>query len=309
MHDLIIIGAGPAGLTAALYAGRYRLDTVALERICPGGQIILSPTIENYPGFPGGIPTQELIDRFKKQAEEAGISFVSDEVLSIGTDEAGKFPVYRVVTAGKGSYEAKTVIIASGSQSKRLGVKGEDKFVGRGVSYCATCDAPLFRNKDVCVIGGGDRAMEEAIYLTAYASSVAVIHRRQELRASKILQERARVLPKIEFLLDSVVEEIKGSTAVESVAVKNVQTGDISEKSCRGVFVFVGITPNTGYLKNFLRTDESGFLITGQDLSTSRQGIFACGDCRQKGLYQVVNACGDGAEAAAGAHRYLLNLG
>lgn len=308
MHDLIIIGAGPAGLTAALYAGRYRLDTVALERVCPGGQIILSPTIENYPGFPGGISTQELIGRFQKQAEEAGISFVSDEALSISADESGKFPVYKIETAGKSSHEAKTVIISSGAQSKRLGVKGEDNFVGRGVSYCAACDAPLFKNKDVFVVGGGDRAIEEAIYLASYANSVTLIHRRQEFRASKILQERAKAIPKIKFMLDSVIEEIKGNAAVESITVKDVKTGDISEKPCRGIFVFVGIIPNTAYLKNFLRTDGSGFIITGQDLSASRAGIFACGDCRQKGLYQVVNACGDGAQAAASAHKYLLNL-
>jgi thioredoxin reductase (NADPH) len=305
MHDLVIIGSGPAGLTAALYAGRYRLNTLVLEKMGVGGQIILSPTIENYPGFPGGISTVELTDRFHKQIQELGINVEMSEVLAIYKASESENPVYKVVTKEK-SYDTKSIIIATGSQPKKLGVPGEDKLIGRGISYCATCDAPFFRNKDIVVIGAGDRAIEEAIFLSSYAKKVTVIHRRNELRASEILQEKARSNPKIEFILESVVEEILGKDRVSAVRIKNVNTGSVFDLECQGAFVFTGIRPNTDFVKDILKIDDLGFIITDDNLKTSLDGVFACGDCRRKTLYQVVTACADGAIAAASVHNYLL---
>jgi thioredoxin reductase (NADPH) len=304
MYDLIIIGAGPAGLTAGLYAGRFRLNALILEKMSVGGQIILSSVIENFPGFPGGISTQELIDKFKKQVDEVGVKIEPEEVLEIGQSFKLETPLYNVRTADK-TYEAKSIIVSTGAQAKRLGIEGEDKFIGRGVSYCATCDGPLFRDKEVVVIGGGDRAIEEAIFLANYAKRVTLIHRRHELRASRILEEKARKIPKINFILDSVIEEITGLNRVESVKLKNIKTDAISNLSCQGVFIFVGIQPNTAFLKNLLQTDELGFIITDQEMNSSGGGVFACGDCRKKSLYQVVNACAEGAVAANSAHKYL----
>lgn len=309
-------------MTAALYAGRYSLNTLVLEKMAPGGQIILSPAIENFPGFPGGISTQELIERFKKQIDDLGINIEIAEVQELATNlkstprlrlrvmvsevEPIRTPIYNIRT-NDGSYETKSIIIATGAQAKRLGVEGEDKFIGRGVSYCATCDGPLFRNKDVLVIGGGDRAVEEAIFLSSYAKSVYLVHRRAELRASKILVEKAKLIPKINFILESIVEEIQGQDKVEQVLLKNVKTNSKSKISCQGVFISVGIKPNTVFLKNFLEMDEKGFIITDQEMKTSGEGVFACGDCRKKSLYQVITACGEAAVAAASSHKYLLS--
>jgi thioredoxin reductase (NADPH) len=303
MHDVIIIGAGPAGLTAALYAGRFKLDTLIFEKISAGGQILLSPSIENYPGFPEGVSTFELIDKFKKQVEGLGLKLESKEVLEVIPE--GKF--YRVKTQ-EGDFEAKTVVIASGAQPKKLGVKGEDKLTGRGVSYCGTCDGPLFRDKEIIVVGGGDRAIEDALFLTAYSRSVYLVHRRDAFRAAGILVDKARANPKIKFVLDSVVEEISGENKVEAARIKNVKTQQISEISCQGIFIFVGIIPNTAFIKNVLERDDFGFIITDQAMRSSKEGIFACGDCVKKSLYQVVIACGEGAVAADSAHKYLLKL-
>jgi len=301
MHDLIIIGAGPAGLTAALYAGRFRLRTVFLEKTGVGGQILMSPTIDNFPGFAGAGATQELIDKFRKQAEDAGVAVVLDEVLSLKEGTGG----YELETR-QGRYSARSIIIATGAQPKRLEVEGEKRLTGRGVSYCATCDAPFFKNKEIAVIGGGDRAIEEAIFLTSYAKTVTIVHRRQQLRASKILEEKARQNPRIRFLFDTVAQEITGKDRVEGLMVKNVVSGGTELLNYQGVFVFVGIEPATGFVRGFLDTDEAGFILTDENMQASRKGIFACGDCRKKGLYQVVTACGDGAAAAASAQRYLL---
>lgn len=305
MFDVVIIGAGPAGLTAGLYAGRYTLNGVILEKASAGGQIIFSPTIDNFPGFPGGIATTELIDRMHAQVQEVGIGITMDEVSNILVDSRTEKPVYTVIARDQ-SYETRSVIVASGAQPKRLGVPGEDKFVGRGTSYCATCDGPLFKNKDIVVVGGGDRALEEAILLSQYGRKVTVIHRRQGLRASGILQKKSRANAKIEFMLDAVVTEVVGSDRVEGVAVRDVRTGAEKRLNCSGVFIFVGIEPATAFAKNLLHTDNDGFIITDQDAGTSRKGIFACGDCRRKSLYQVVSACSDGAVAAASAQKYLL---
>lgn len=291
-------------MTAALYAGRFRLDTLFLEKTGAGGQILMSPSIDNFPGFPGPVATQELIDKFRQQAEEVGVKIILEEVRAIEevlAPEAGY-----AVTASLNRYLARTVIIATGAQPKRLGVEGELRLTGRGVSYCATCDAPFFKNKEIAVIGGGDRAIEEAIFLTSYAGKVTVVHRRQQLRASRILEEKARNNPKIEFLLENIPLEITGEKRVEGLRVRNVKSGSEDTLNCQGVFVFVGILPHTGFVSGFLDTDEAGFILTNEDLQTSKKNIFACGDCRKKSLYQVVTACGEGATAAASAQRSLL---
>lgn len=303
--DVAIIGAGPAGLTAALYAGRFKMKVLFLEKMSCGGQIILSPSIENYPGFPEGVSTFELMDKFRKQVEELGIILENKEILGIKAEQKSKQHIFNIKTHDI-DYTARTVIIATGAQAKKLGVIGEDKFIGRGVSYCGTCDGPLFREKDVVLIGGGDRAVEDAIFLTSYARIVHLVHRRTELRASKILQEKAKKNPKINFILESVVEEITGTNKVEGVKIKNLKNGSSLDLSCQGVFIFVGITPNTGFAKNLLETDPNGFIITDQEMRSSKEAVFACGDCRKKSLYQVVSACGDGAVAADSAYKYLL---
>lgn len=305
MHDLIIIGAGPAGLTAGLYAGRYKLNTLILEKAAVGGQIILSSSIENFPGFPGGISTYELIERLKKQVDELGISIEAAHVSEITQSPQAESLAYEIKTQGK-SYQTKTIIIATGAKAQRLAVPGEDRLIGRGVSYCGTCDGPFFKDKEIIVVGGGDRALEEAIFLTNYARKVSLVHRRDSFRGSKILEEKASANPKINFILDTVIEEIIGKDKVEAVKAKNLKTNSSARIDCQGIFVFVGINPETDFLKNKLAMDEKRFIITDENLKTSQEGIFACGDCRKKSLYQVVNACGEGATAAYSAQRYLL---
>ncbi len=306
LYDVVVVGAGPAGMVASLYAARYRLHLALIEKMSCGGQIILSPAIDNFPGFPGGIATVELIERFKKQIDELGVQIEPGEVTQIASVPTGKEPLYTVETQEK-TFRAKSVIIASGAKSKRLGAKGEEKLIGRGVSYCGTCDAPLFRGKDVVVVGGGDRAVEEALFLTGYAKTVTLLHRRQALRASKILEEKAKASPKLKFILESVIEEITGDNKVSGLILKNVSSGTTRQFACDGVFIFVGIDPVTAFAGSILERDEAGFIPTDENMKTSREGIFACGDCRKKELYQVVNACAEGAVAAYSAHKYLLN--
>lgn len=305
MHDVIIIGAGPAGLSAALYAGRYRLDTLVLEKMSPGGQIVLSSAIENYPGLPGSTNTFDLINNMKKQSEDLGIDITMEEVLEI---VPGNLKNMWIVKTADHAYETKAVIIAVGAQSQRLGVKGEDKLTGLGVSYCGTCDGPLYKNKEVAVIGGGDRAVEEALFLTRYALRVHLIHRRDTLRASAILVEKARREHRINLILNTVVEEIAGEKRFDKLLLKNVNSGVSSELKCHGIFIFVGIKPNTDFLRTLLKTDDKGFIIADQNMHTSESGIFACGDCCQKSFRQVVTACSDGATAAFSVNSYLDNL-
>ncbi|TAN60434.1 thioredoxin-disulfide reductase [bacterium] len=300
MYDLIIIGGGPAGLTAALYAGRSRLRTLLIEKMALGGQIILSPTIENYPGFPGGIDTHELISAMRRQSEELSIEIKTEDSVGI-IPQGGIFKV----KGREEEFEAKAVIVTSGAFPKKLNIPGEDKLIARGVSYCGTCDGPLFKNKEIFVVGGGDKAVEEAIYLTRFAAKVRLIHRRDQLRASKILQERLFENKKVEILWNTVPLEILGEKAVEGLKIRNVKDASQKDITAGGVFVFIGIHPNTEFLGNLVKKDEGGFVLTDEDMNTSVEGIFAAGDCRRKTLTQVITACSDGAIAAFNANRYL----
>lgn len=300
MHDLIIVGAGPAGLTAALYAGRSRLDTLLIEKLVVGGRILMSETIENYPGFPGGIRTQELIGRMAAQVKELEVKIVTDEVLDLDCHK-------KTIKGADGTYESAAIIIASGAKPRKLNIPGEEKYTGRGVSYCATCDAPFFKNKKVVIVGGGNAVAEEAIYLSRFATSVSVIHRRQDLRAAQILQEKMQENKKINFILSSVVTQIKGSQKVEAVTIKDLLSGQENDFNCDGVFIYIGYEPETTFLNGKLKMDEVGLIITDENMATSAEGVFACGDCRKKGLYQVINACGDGAVAADSAYKFIAN--
>jgi len=299
-YDLIIIGAGPAGLTAALYAGRSRLKTLLVEKMAVGGLILMSETIENYPGFPKGISTHELMAQIQEQVKALGVEIINDEVLDLDCAK-------KLVKTSAETFAARAVIIASGSKPRKLNVLGENDFTGRGVSYCATCDAPFFKEKKVVIVGGGNAVAEEAIYLSRFANSVNVIHRRAELRASAILQERMQKNNKISFILNSIVTQIKGSKKVETVVIKDLLTNKETDFNCDGVFIYIGYQPQTEFLKGKLNMEEAGFIISDENMSTSSLGVFACGDCRKKGLYQVINACGDGAVAADSAYKFIAS--
>ena len=304
MYDTIIIGGGPSGMTAAIYASRARLKTLLIEKAGCGGQIAITDHLENYPGFEQGINGFELAVKMETQAKAFGTEIVYGEVSSLQLTGETK----KVVLANNKEYETKTVIIASGANFRKLGCPGEQEFIGKGVSYCATCDGPFFRNKEIAVVGGGDSALQEALYLTKFASKVNLIHRRNEFRAAKILQEKVLAESKINIIYDSVVEEISGNSAgsVENVKLKNVKTGEVSQLAVNGVFVFVGWLPNTGFLKDSgIKLNDAGYIVTDDKMKTSLDGVFACGDVREKILRQVVTACGDGAVAAISAQHLL----
>ncbi|MCG2713800.1 MAG: thioredoxin-disulfide reductase [Candidatus Omnitrophica bacterium] len=302
IHDLIIIGAGPAGLTAALYAGRSRLDTLLIEKMAVGGRILMSETIENYPGFPGGISTAELTHRMHEQVKELNVKIESDEVLDLDC-------INKTIKCESTTYSSSAIIIASGARPRKLDIPGEEKYTGRGVSYCATCDAPFYKEKNVVIVGGGNAVAEEAMYLSRFATCVNIIHRRQDLRASEILQERLVQNKKINFILNSIVTQIIGEQKVQAVKIKDLTSGKENIFNCDGVFIYVGYVPETIFLKNKLKMDEAGFLLTDDNMLTSAEGVFASGDCRKKGLYQVINACGDGAVAADSAYKYIADRG
>ncbi len=302
-YDLVIIGGGPAGLTAGLYAARARLNAVMLEKLMPGGQVMITDWVENYPGFPEGITGAELMMKMIEQAEKFGLKTIAQEVVSL--DFSGDF---KKLITDSGEITTKSVIIAAGASPKRLGAPGEDEFYGKGVSFCATCDAPFYRDSMVAAVGGGDTAVQESLFLTKFAKKVYLIHRRDELRASKILQERAFANDKIEIVWDSVLASVNGSKEVESVTVKNVKTDETKDLDVEGCFIFTGIKPNNEFVKDALATDEWGFIITDSKMETNVPGVFAVGDARNTPLRQIATATGDAAIATVSAEHYLDNF-
>jgi thioredoxin reductase (NADPH) len=299
-YQAVIIGGGPAGLTAGLYCARSRFNTLLVEKGIIGGQITNAERVENYPGFPQGISGIELGQLIHEQATSYGLETLPAEVIKVVSS-----PRHNLVSTSEGDLVAEAIIIASGSQFRKLGVPGEDKFVGKGVSYCATCDGPLFKGKIVAVIGGGDAAVTEALYLTKFASSVKVIHRRSQLRASRILQERATSEPKIEFIWDAVVTQIESAGAVKQLLLKNTKNAKISILEVAGVFVAIGSEPNSTQWRGLLPLDEGGYIITNELMETKIPGIFAAGDVRHNSAKQVITAAGDGATAAMSVARFL----
>ncbi|HNZ82030.1 MAG TPA: thioredoxin-disulfide reductase [Sedimentibacter sp.] len=308
IYDVLIIGAGPAGLSAGLYAGRARLSTLIIEKEKDGGQIVLTSEVENYPGCLEGESGPTLVDRMAEQAKHFGAEKVYDEILEVKLDGKEK-----VLVGKKGEYVGKTVIIAGGATSKPIGCPGEKTFTGKGVSYCATCDASFFEDFEVFVVGGGDTAVEEAMYLTKFARKVTVIHRRNELRAAKSIQQKAFANPKMNFMWDSVVVEIKGDGLVNSMVVKNVKTGELTEivadeeDGTFGIFGFIGYEPKTKIFEGILNI-QNGYLVTDEDMKTNIEGVYAAGDIRVKSLRQVVTAAADGAIAAVQAEKYIESL-
>ncbi|HHV82508.1 MAG TPA: thioredoxin-disulfide reductase [Tepidanaerobacter syntrophicus] len=304
MFDVTIIGAGPAGLSAGLYAARAKLSTIIIEKMYPGGQAAMTYRIENYPGFSDGIGGAELAEAMKSQAEKFGAKILNNGVVKIVKEDN----IFKIILDNDDNVKAKTVILAAGASAKKLDVKGEIEFTGRGVSYCATCDGAFYANKTVAVVGGGDTAIEEALFLTRFASKVYVIHRRNQLRATTILQERAFQNSKISFVWDSVVDEIRGKDTVNEVVVKNVKTGELESISVDGIFVAIGQSPLTDFVKDIVLLDNQGYIITDERMMTNVPGIFAAGDIRQKPLRQIITAASDGAVAAVEAERFIESM-
>jgi thioredoxin reductase (NADPH) len=305
-YDTIIIGGGPAGYTAGIYAARSGLKTLLVEGAATVSQITITDLIENYPGIPDGIDGFELMQLFKKQALKFGLEIITKDVLAIKNNAAA--PVIWDVTLEDDSFRTLSIIAATGARWRNLEVPGEQEFAGRGISYCATCDGPFYRNKDVVVIGGGDTALQEALFLTHFAKKVIVIHRRDRLRAAKILQKRAFAEKKIEFVWNATLTEVTGRDFVTGIKIADVYSGKISEISAEGVFIFVGRLPHTGLFRDILRLDAGGYIITDDNMRTSAAGIFAAGDCRAKQFRQVVTAAGDGANAIYSAELYVEEL-
>ena len=302
-YDVTIIGAGPAGLSAAIYTGRARLRTLVLERGMPGGQILMTDWIENYPGFPDGVAPFPLMEDFRKQAERFGAEIEMAEVASIQKDAA-----HWTVICGDRRIATKGIIVATGSDHRRLGIPGEGELTGRGVSFCATCDGAFFRDKVVGVVGGGSFALTEAIFLTKFASQVHVIHRRDRLRAEQILQERATGSEKIVFELDTVADRINGEDQVGSVTLRDVKTGELRELELDGVFISIGMVPRTHFLKGLLELNRQGEIKVRKRMATSQLGIYAAGDVTDACSNQVATAVGSGVEAAITLDEYLQAL-
>lgn len=304
IYDAIIIGGGPAGLTAGIYLSRARIDTLLIEKALPGGQAILTEIIENYPGFPHGIAGPELMQKMEEQAVRFGLKIEYGEVEEVKIKE----DKIKIVRINNQEYKTLTIILASGAEASKLEVPGEEELRGRGVSYCATCDAPFFKHQKIVVVGGGDTAIEEALYLTKFVWEVTIIHRRDRLRATKILQERVFANKKINFTWDSVVTKVLGNEKVEGVLIQNKKTGEEKEIPCQGVFVFVGNVPNSKFLNELIKLDQKGYILTDDNMMTSQEGIYACGDVRKKILRQVITACGEGATAAFAAQKYIEEI-
>ena len=302
-YDIAIVGGGGAGLTAAVYAARARRSTVVFERLVTGGQIATTDIVENFPGFPEGVNGFDLAQLMLKQAEKFGAEMVYEGVESLERTEDIRF---RLETAS-GAYLARAVIVTAGADYNKLGVPGEAEYVGKGVSYCATCDGAFFEGQEVAVIGGGDAAMDEGLFVTRYASKVYVIHRRDTLRASAVLRERAFANPKMEFIWDTVIERIEGDGQVEKLQLRNVKTEQMSELAVGGVFIFIGQTPNSHLLKGLVEMDAGGHAIVDLKMRTSVAGLYVAGDVRTQAARQLISAAGDGATAAIEAEHYLAS--
>ncbi len=307
IYDVIIIGGGPAGLTAAIYTSRAKLRTLLIESMSLTTQVALTDLIENFPGFPQGIKGYELIERFKEQAHKFNTETITKDVKELNETNQNHQKIWKVIT-DDAEYHTLSVIIATGARYKHLDIPGEIKFQGRGVSYCAVCDAAFFKDKEIAVIGGGDTAIEEAIFLTKFIKKLYLIHRRDQLRATKILQERIMSNPKVEFVWNSIPEEIIGDNKVNSIRIKNITTDEKRIIHCDGVFIFIGLIPNTEFIKDVAKLNKGGYIITDENMRMEQTGLFACGDCREKLLRQIINACGDGAVAAYSAQHYVENL-
>ncbi len=302
-YDVVILGGGPAGLTAAIYASRARLRTLLVEKTFPGGQLMMCAHVENYPGYLGG-PGMELSEVMRQQAEKFGTESKIAEVARVDLLGAEK----AIYTTENEVIFSKAVILCLGARPRRLGVPGEQEFLGKGISYCAVCDGALFKDKILVVVGGGDTAVEDAVFLTRYASRVHLIHRRNKLRAQRIIQERAFANPSIEIHWNTVVKEIVGTDNVDHVTIENVQTGLPAKLPVDGVFILIGNEPNTKMLEGQIELDEAGYIITDENMQTNVPGVFAAGDVRRKALRQIVTACADGAIAATAAEKYIESL-
>ncbi len=301
-YDIIIVGGGPAGLTAGMYGARANLKTLSIEKYLPGGQIANTEEVEDYPGFEH-ILGSELAQKFESHARKFGLEIVSDTV-----EEVYREGEHFVVKAAEKSYTTKTVILATGGSPNHLRVPGEREYAGKGVSYCAICDGAFFKNQVIVVVGGGDAAVEEGIFLTKYGSKVILVHRRDKLRAQKVIQDRAFRNPKLEIIWDSAVEAINGEIKVTHVMLKNLKTGEVSRLDCGAVFVFIGFVPNSKITREPLDLDASGYILTDENMQTSVPGIFACGDVRHQLVRQVTNAVGDATTAAMAASKYIEEL-
>ncbi|MCE9624149.1 MAG: thioredoxin-disulfide reductase [Deltaproteobacteria bacterium] len=306
VHKVVIIGSGAAGLTAAVYAARANLDPVVIDGTMPGGQLTTTTDVENFPGFPEGVMGPELMDRMRQQAERFGTKMIFDQVLEVDLKSNPK-----KLKLGQSEIQAHAVVIATGASPKLIGLEAEKKLMGRGVSTCATCDGAFFRNADLIIVGGGDSAMEEATFLTKFAKKVYVVHRRHELRASKIMQERAFKNEKIEFIWDSAVDDIlsEGKNEVTGARIKNLKTGETKDMKIDGVFVAIGHVPNSAPFAKQLKTDENGYILVTKGSATELPGVFAAGDCVDHVYRQAITAAGMGCMAALDAERYLANLG
>lgn len=302
-QDVIILGGGPAGLTAGIYAGRNLWKTLIIEKALIGGNAALTEKIDNYPGFPEGITGEELVKRMEAQAKKFGSKILESDILSIKIDG-----IWKIVETTNGTFKAPTLIIATGTRPKKLEVPGEKEFTGKGVSYCAVCDGAFFTGKNVAVIGGGDSAVEEAIYLTKFAQEVTIIHRREALRAEKINQQRAFSNPKIKFLWNHIVKAIEGDRKVERLILEDLKTKEVKTFPVDGVFIYIGLIPNTELFKGILNLDQNGFIITDEKMHTSIPGIYAAGDVRGKVLRQIVTAVSDGAIAGMEASKFLEEI-
>ncbi len=299
--DVAIIGGGSAGYTAGIYTAREDLNTAIFEKEMTGGMAGITDMVENYPGFPEGITGPELMDKFKKQAERFGVTFEEFTPVNEIIKQDGKF----LLKSNDENFYAKSVIIATGGKPRKIGLEQEEKLLGRGVSYCATCDGPFFRNREIAVIGGGDAAIQEAIYLTKFVKKVTIVHRRDQLRASKILQEKAFANEKIDFAWDSLVDDIIGEMRVEGLKLRNKKTNEIRTLDVTGVFVFIGWLPNTDFLKGFVDLNEEGYVISDEDMKTSVEGVFVAGDVRAKSFRQIATAVGEATTAALSASEYI----